>query len=258
MKSSLPSQFRPAAFRLLVAAAAISATTSALAGLTDLSSVPMQTSVTSKVRPNLLYTLDDSGSMGSDYLPDYVDDSGNSGSSNPGHCRSGNPGSGPSLTNCRAGTRRTTPRNSTASTTTRRPRIGRRSSGTARPTRPRPARSRTTGSRCRPTRSRMRGTSSTSRRTRRTSSIAPRAGATPASGTAPTPPTRSSSGRAPPRPSFTAMQANKLLARTGEFWHREYYDHLVRDADDFARIADYIRQNPQKAGLKNWPWIYPP
>ncbi|MGA8072168.1 MAG: transposase [Candidatus Acidiferrales bacterium] len=58
--------------------------------------------------------------------------------------------------------------------------------------------------------------------------------------------------------SFTAMQANKLLARTGEFWHREYYDHLVRDADDFARIADYIRQNPQKAGLKNWPWIYPP
>jgi type IV pilus assembly protein PilY1 len=103
MKPSLNSQFRPAALRVLVAAAVLGAPTAALAAATDLATVPLQTSVTSKVRPNLLYTLDDSGSMAWDYLPDYVDDSGNSGSSNPGHCRSGNPGSSPSLTNCRVG-----------------------------------------------------------------------------------------------------------------------------------------------------------
>jgi type IV pilus assembly protein PilY1 len=103
MKPSLHSQFRPAALRLLVAAAVIGAPTAALAAATDLATVPLQTSVTSKVKPNLLYTLDDSGSMGWDYLPDYVDDSGNSGSQNPGHCRSGNPGNTPSLQNCRAG-----------------------------------------------------------------------------------------------------------------------------------------------------------
>ena len=103
MKATLPPSLRRAAVRALVASAAICAATAVNAALTDLSTVPLQTSVTSKVRPNLLYTLDDSGSMGSDYLPDYVDDSGNSGSSNPGHCRSSNPGSTPSLTNCSGG-----------------------------------------------------------------------------------------------------------------------------------------------------------
>ncbi|HET9692944.1 MAG TPA: PilC/PilY family type IV pilus protein [Steroidobacteraceae bacterium] len=103
MKPSPRTRFQPAAFRLLVAAAAFSASTAALAGLTDLATVPLQTSVASKVRPNLLYTLDDSGSMGWDYLPDYVDDSGSSGSSSPGHCRSGNPGNTPGLQACRAG-----------------------------------------------------------------------------------------------------------------------------------------------------------
>jgi len=61
MKSSPRTRFQPAAFRLLVAAAAFGASTAALAGLTDLATVPLQTSVASKVRPNLLYTLDDSG-----------------------------------------------------------------------------------------------------------------------------------------------------------------------------------------------------
>ncbi len=57
--------------------------------------------------------------------------------------------------------------------------------------------------------------------------------------------------------SYTATQANKLLRRKGEFWHREYYDHLIRDEPDFLRIVAYIRNNPTKAGLKNWPWVYP-
>ncbi len=49
--------------------------------------------------------------------------------------------------------------------------------------------------------------------------------------------------------SVSAHQANALLAREGEFWQSESYDHLIRDDDDRARCADYIAQNPVKAGL---------
>lgn len=45
---------------------------SAHAGTTDLASVPLVTSSTSAVRPNLMFVLDDSGSMGWDFLPDWA------------------------------------------------------------------------------------------------------------------------------------------------------------------------------------------
>ncbi len=57
--------------------------------------------------------------------------------------------------------------------------------------------------------------------------------------------------------SFTAKEANRLLARTGSFWQREYYDHLVRDDEDFVRCVEYTINNPVKAGLcerwEDWP-----
>ncbi len=55
--------------------------------------------------------------------------------------------------------------------------------------------------------------------------------------------------------SFTAKRANQLLQRTGEFWQREYCDHLVRDGDDFARLVRYVLENPARSGLANWPWV---
>ncbi len=55
--------------------------------------------------------------------------------------------------------------------------------------------------------------------------------------------------------SFTAKQANKLLGTTGPFWQDEYYDHLIRDEEDFNRHLTYVLQNPEKAGLKAWPWV---
>ena len=48
----------------------------------------------------------------------------------------------------------------------------------------------------------------------------------------------------------TAREANRVLGRVGEpFWQRESYDHWVRDAGEFRRIACYIENNPVKAGL---------
>ena len=55
--------------------------------------------------------------------------------------------------------------------------------------------------------------------------------------------------------SFTASEANRLLSRRGEFWQREYYDHLVRDEPDFQRCVEYTLNNPIKANLENWPWV---
>ncbi|MCL5671668.1 MAG: transposase, partial [Acidobacteria bacterium] len=58
--------------------------------------------------------------------------------------------------------------------------------------------------------------------------------------------------------SFTAKSANEILGRTGHFWQREYYDHLVRDSQDLGGVTRYVAQNPAKAGLKDWPWVWVP
>ena len=55
--------------------------------------------------------------------------------------------------------------------------------------------------------------------------------------------------------SYSAHKANALLARTGPFWQREYFDHLVRDQSSLRKITQYILDNPKRAGLLNWPWV---
>jgi REP element-mobilizing transposase RayT len=53
---------------------------------------------------------------------------------------------------------------------------------------------------------------------------------------------------------FTARQANRMLGLTGtRFWQDESYDRLVRDDEEFARIARYIEMNPVRAGLVSRP-----
>jgi valyl-tRNA synthetase len=54
--------------------------------------------------------------------------------------------------------------------------------------------------------------------------------------------------------SFTAKEINKALGRQGQLWMEEYYDHLIRDREDFVSQVNYVLDNPAKAGLKNWPW----
>ncbi len=56
----------------------------------------------------------------------------------------------------------------------------------------------------------------------------------------------------------TAVEANRLLGRTGAFWQHESYDHWVRNEREFNRIVAYIEENPVSAGLaataEDWPW----
>lgn len=55
--------------------------------------------------------------------------------------------------------------------------------------------------------------------------------------------------------SYSAKASNRELRHVGEFWGREYFDHIVRDEIEFGRIVRYIVGNPEKAGLRNWPWV---
>ena len=44
--------------------------------------------------------------------------------------------------------------------------------------------------------------------------------------------------------SFTAKEINKLTGRSGSFWQKESFDHIVRSPEAFERIEAYIRSNP--------------
>jgi REP element-mobilizing transposase RayT len=54
--------------------------------------------------------------------------------------------------------------------------------------------------------------------------------------------------------SYTSNKANKMLDRRGKFWRQESFDHIIRSAEQLVRSMEYIEKNPEKAGLKEWPW----
>ena len=56
--------------------------------------------------------------------------------------------------------------------------------------------------------------------------------------------------------SYTAHRANEILGRSGTFWQREYFDRIVRDEEDLRRTIEYVIENPVKAGLRDWPWVW--
>ncbi len=56
--------------------------------------------------------------------------------------------------------------------------------------------------------------------------------------------------------SYTAHRANAILGRKGAFWAREYYDRLIRDGEELARAIRYVVSNPERAGLKDWKWVW--
>ncbi len=53
----------------------------------------------------------------------------------------------------------------------------------------------------------------------------------------------------------SAMRINKALGRKGRFWHEESFDHLVRCEEQFHMLQDYVRSNPQKAGLRDGQFV---
>lgn len=56
---------------------------------------------------------------------------------------------------------------------------------------------------------------------------------------------------------FTGSRANEIVGRSGPFWQDEYFDRLVRDGEDYETTRSYVLNNPAKAGLVDWPWVWP-
>lgn len=56
--------------------------------------------------------------------------------------------------------------------------------------------------------------------------------------------------------SFTALGANKLVGRKAAFWETEYFDHIIQDEDELEQQIRYILDNPLKAGLADWKWVW--
>jgi len=58
--------------------------------------------------------------------------------------------------------------------------------------------------------------------------------------------------------SYTSHEANKIVARKGQFWMEDYFDRYVRDEKHFASAVAYIENNPVKARLcqkpEDWPF----
>lgn len=55
---------------------------------------------------------------------------------------------------------------------------------------------------------------------------------------------------------FTAFRINQLIGKKGTRWQSEYYDHLIRGPEDLRRCIQYILNNPVKAKLSDWKWVW--
>ncbi len=57
----------------------------------------------------------------------------------------------------------------------------------------------------------------------------------------------------------SANKINKILGKSGQFWHHESYDRMVRDINELSNTIEYIL-NPVKAKLvnnwRNWEYTY--
>ncbi len=59
-------------------------------------------------------------------------------------------------------------------------------------------------------------------------------------------------------PRAEAVSASRLRKHERAIWQRRYWEHSIRDDDDFARHIDYIHFNPVKHGhvqrVQDWPF----
>ncbi len=53
------------------------------------------------------------------------------------------------------------------------------------------------------------------------------------------------------------INASRVAKRERGIWQRRYWEHLIRDDDDFARHVDYIHWNPCKHGHVSRPVEWP-
>ncbi len=56
--------------------------------------------------------------------------------------------------------------------------------------------------------------------------------------------------------SFSALYRKRVEARSMRIWQSRYWDHIIRDQNDFNRHIDYIHYNPIKHKIATMPLEY--
>jgi REP element-mobilizing transposase RayT len=56
--------------------------------------------------------------------------------------------------------------------------------------------------------------------------------------------------------SYTGKKLKRRFGLSENVWQAEYFDRVVRDGVDLSNTVRYVVENPIKAGLVNWPWIW--
>jgi REP element-mobilizing transposase RayT len=60
--------------------------------------------------------------------------------------------------------------------------------------------------------------------------------------------------------SESAHRINKALGCTGRVWQDESFDHVLRGNESLRKKAEYILENPVRAGLvmraEDYPWLW--
>jgi putative transposase len=56
--------------------------------------------------------------------------------------------------------------------------------------------------------------------------------------------------------SFSQKYRNRIDKSAGRIWQYRFWDHIIRNQEDFNRHLDYIHFNPIKHGLTNRPFEY--
>jgi len=54
-----------------------------------------------------------------------------------------------------------------------------------------------------------------------------------------------------------SVEYSKKHPHVNRIWQRSFWDHIIRDEDDFYRHLNYIHLNPVKHGLVKNPFEYP-
>jgi REP element-mobilizing transposase RayT len=56
--------------------------------------------------------------------------------------------------------------------------------------------------------------------------------------------------------SHGSFEINKILKRKGNFWQEDFYEHCIRNEQDFEEKMNYIHLNPVRANFVNDPADY--
>ena len=46
--------------------------------------------------------------------------------------------------------------------------------------------------------------------------------------------------------SYVSREYNKMTKQKNEIWQKSFYEHVVRNYDDYKRIVEYVVYNPLK------------